>query len=91
MDPLSGTPISFMSIHNPDTFGAWLKTARRTRDLTQKELARRAGCAEITIRKIEANELRPSRRLSAALLCELGIPDAEQATFIELARKFPFH
>ncbi len=46
------------------TFGAWLKTRRRDRDVTQKELARAVGCAEITIRKIEADQLRPSKHLA---------------------------
>ena len=41
------------------TFGQWLRRSRKSRDLTQAELARQIGCATGTIRKLEANELRP--------------------------------
>lgn len=36
------------------TFGQWLKQRRKALKVTQKELAHQAGCAEITLRKIEA-------------------------------------
>jgi|GEM_PF-1540970 len=42
------------------SFGTIIKEHRRVLDLTQAELARRVGCATITIRKIEADTLRPS-------------------------------
>ena len=45
------------------TFGSWLKQRRKGFHLTQKELAREVGYAEVTLRKVEANELRPSREL----------------------------
>ena len=41
------------------SFGHIVKEHRRARDLTQAELARRVACATITIRKIEADALRP--------------------------------
>lgn len=50
------------------TFGKWLKARRRANALTQNQLARRVYCAEITIRKIEADELRPSRELALLLV-----------------------
>lgn len=71
------------------TFGAWLQTQRRVCDLTQKELAARLGCAEITIRKIEANQRRPSQLLARALLQKLKVPRREQAPLIHLARRRP--
>ena len=69
------------------TFGSWLKMRRRALDVTQKELARRVECAEITIRKIEANHLRPSKGLARALLKKLNVPLAEYEALIQLARR----
>ena len=40
------------------SFGYWLRRRRKALDLTQEALARQVGCAVITIRKIEADELR---------------------------------
>ena len=42
------------------SFGRFVRQRRRELDLTQEELARRVGCAAITIRKIEADDARPS-------------------------------
>ena len=42
------------------SFGTWLKHQRKARDLTQEELARRIGCATVTLQKIELGERRPS-------------------------------
>ena len=68
------------------SFGRWLKQRRRACDLTQAGLGERVGCAEITIRKMEADELRPSRLLAEKLAEALGIPVQEQAAFIHFAR-----
>lgn len=78
-----------MSIPPVMTFGKWLKAERRAQDLTQVELARRVYCAEITIRKIEADQLRPSRRLVYLLLNALEIPHAQQDDLLRLARRTP--
>lgn len=43
------------------TFGQWLRRSRKARDLTQTALARQVSCALSTIRKLEADELRPSK------------------------------
>jgi D-alanyl-D-alanine carboxypeptidase (penicillin-binding protein 5/6) len=51
------------------SFGEWLRGQRKKRHMTQAELARLVHCATVTIRKIEANERRPSRQL-AELLAE---------------------
>lgn len=69
------------------TFGAWLKIRRRELDLTQKELAQHVRCAEITIRKIEADQLRPSKHLARVLLEKLGVQKKEQDDLILLARR----
>ncbi len=68
------------------SFGDWLRQRRRTLDWTQAELANRVGCARITIRKMEANELRPSKALAGALAEQLGIPPAGSEAFIRYAR-----
>jgi predicted ATPase/class 3 adenylate cyclase/DNA-binding XRE family transcriptional regulator len=68
------------------SFGQWLRQRRRALDLTQDELARRAGCAPITIRKLEADESRPSKQLAELLAGQLGIPTAERNEFVQFAR-----
>jgi WD40 repeat protein/transcriptional regulator with XRE-family HTH domain len=68
------------------SFGTIVKEHRRLRDLTQAELARRVGCAAITIRKIEADALRPSQQIAERLAMALGIPLDDRATFVRLAR-----
>ena len=54
---------------------------RRELDLTQEELARRVGCARITIRKIEAEQLRPSKQMAELLREHLGVPSGESEGF----------
>lgn len=68
------------------SFGTIIKEHRRVLDLTQAELARRVGCATITIRKIEADTLRPSVQIAERLAMALAIPLEERAGFIRLAR-----
>jgi len=50
-----------MSQQHP--FGYWLKRSRKALDLTQAELANQVGCSSETIRKIEAQERRPSAQI----------------------------
>jgi len=68
------------------TFGQWLRRGRKARDLTQAELGRRVGCAAGTIRKLEADELRPSREVAARIAAQLGVPASEQEAFVAFAR-----
>jgi len=68
------------------TFGQWLRRNRKAYDLTQAELALQAGCAVGTLRKFEADELRPSKQLAARLANVLGIPEAERTAFVAYAR-----
>ncbi|HJZ49636.1 MAG TPA: adenylate/guanylate cyclase domain-containing protein, partial [Roseiflexaceae bacterium] len=72
-----------------DTFGHWLKRRRKGLDLTQAELARRVSCAEGTIRRLEADELRPSKQLAELLAQRLEIPPADRAAFVSFARGLP--
>src|SRR5438093_13317097 len=71
------------------TFGNWLKRRRRGLGLTQKELASRAGYAGETIRKVEADALRPSRQMAERLAGPLDIDPGQRATFIRFARDEP--
>ncbi len=68
------------------SFGKLIKEHRRVHDLTQAELARRVGCATITLRKIEADALRPSVQIAERLAMALNIPLEERAGFIRLGR-----
>jgi predicted ATPase/transcriptional regulator with XRE-family HTH domain len=68
------------------SFGIWLRRRRRALDLTQAELAQRVGCATITIRRIEADDLRPSLEIAERLSVCLDIPEAERAAFLAAAR-----
>ncbi|HMZ08578.1 MAG TPA: helix-turn-helix transcriptional regulator, partial [Anaerolineales bacterium] len=68
------------------SFGSFVRQRRREMDLTQEELARRVGCAAITLRKIEADDLRPSVQIAERLAMALGIPLDERAEFVRRAR-----
>lgn len=73
------------------TFGEWLRHRRREMDLTQGDLGNKVGCAQVTIKKIEANTLRPSRQLAKLLIERLGVPPEKEELFIHFARggKYP--
>ncbi|MEZ4669216.1 MAG: tetratricopeptide repeat protein [Anaerolineae bacterium] len=68
------------------SFGAWLAQRRKALDMTQRDLAERAACGLATIKKIEADERRPSRELAALLAEALQVPTNFRDTFIECAR-----
>lgn len=74
---------------NQSTFGAIVKERRQALGLTQAELARRVGCATVTIRRIEYNTLRPSVQIAERLALALNVPEAEQIAFVRLARAEP--
>ncbi len=68
------------------SFGYWLRRRRRALDLTQAQLAQRVSCSGFSIRKIEADERRPSRRLAERLAASLAIPEEERREFLDAAR-----
>src|SRR5215467_3748998 len=68
------------------SFGAWVRKRRRALDLTQARLGELSACAESTVRKIEADERRPSRRTAERLARVLRIPETERLRFVEAAR-----
>jgi predicted ATPase/DNA-binding XRE family transcriptional regulator len=69
-----------------ETFGAWLRHQRRTRDLTREELAAQIGCSPDTIRKLEHQQRKPSKQLLALILQTFDVPSENHATLIRLAR-----
>jgi len=54
-----------------NSFGKFVKDKCQFFGLTQAELARRVGCATITIRKIEADAIRPSAQIGELLAVAL--------------------
>jgi tetratricopeptide (TPR) repeat protein/DNA-binding XRE family transcriptional regulator len=54
--------------------------------LTQEALAQTVSCSRFAIRKIEADERRPSRRLAERLADKLSIPAPEREAFLDAAR-----
>lgn len=68
------------------SFGTWLRQKRRLLDLTQKAFADRVGCAEVTVRRMEADEYKPSKELAFTLFEKLGIPKAERPQWVLFAR-----
>ena len=72
--------------HDALSFGAWLKARRTILGLTQTHLAHLAGCATVTIKRIEGDRLRPSEQLALLLLKNLDISPVEYPDLIMLAR-----
>jgi len=68
------------------SFGYWVQRRRHALDLTRPELARRVGCASVTIKKIERDERRPSRQIANLLADQLIVPTEDRDRFIRMAR-----
>src|SRR5579859_2848444 len=69
-----------------DSFGNWLRQRRKALDLTQFDLADQVGCSVVTIRKIEADERRPSKQIAERLADVLAISLDERSEFVAFAR-----
>lgn len=82
MDPTGGPRMD----ERGASFGDWVRRRRRALDLTQAGLADRVSCSQAAIKKIEAEERRPSRALAQRLAEHLGIPAPERAAFVHAAR-----
>ena len=67
-------------------FCEWFKRRRKSLDLTQGELAKRAGCSVFALRKIESGDRKPSKQLAELLAKALEISDDDLQTFIRVAR-----
>src|SRR5262245_36613089 len=68
------------------SFGEWLRLRRSALLLSREELARQVGCAEVTLRKIEADERRPSLAVAERLAELLDLAGDERTLFIQAAR-----
>lgn len=75
-----------MEPQHRQTFGRWLRDRRKALDLTQDQLAVRAGYAADTIRKVEADRARPSRQLVERLAEVFAVPSDERDQLMHLAR-----
>src|SRR5450432_3076554 len=72
------------------SFGDWLRQRRLELDLTREDFARRVGCSTITLRKLEAEERRPSRQMAERLAEVLNVAPDDRASFLQFARGDPF-
>jgi predicted ATPase/transcriptional regulator with XRE-family HTH domain len=68
------------------SFGYWLRRRRKALDLTQEALAAQISCSVTTIRKLEADERRPSRQMAELLAQALAIEPKERPLFLKVAR-----
>ena len=68
------------------SFGYWVRRRRKALDLTQADLGRLVGASAAMIRKIEAEERRPSRELADLLAKHLAVSAAERESFLRAAR-----
>src|SRR5258706_2592875 len=68
------------------SFGEWLKQRRSALLLSRDQLAQQVGCAEIALRKIEADERRPSLAIAERLANLLELRADEPTLFLQAAR-----
>src|SRR5688572_7910251 len=68
------------------SFGVWLRKQRRALDISRQTFANQVGCAEVTLRRIEAGTLKPSKQLAQMILEKLGIPEIDRSQWIAFAR-----
>lgn len=68
------------------TFGSWLKQRRRSLGLTREALARRVNYSPVAIKKVEADERRPSETMSLMLAKALDVPSERVDAFVKFAR-----
>ncbi|WP_420627738.1 NB-ARC domain-containing protein [Candidatus Leptofilum sp.] len=68
------------------SFGAWVRHRRRVLDLTQAKLATQIGISRSFLRKIEADERRPSAQVAKLLADALSIPQDNKTVFLQVAR-----
>ena len=68
------------------SFGRWVQRRRRSLLLTQAELGALARCSAAAVRKIEAEERRPSPEVAIGFARALCIAPDEQPQFLRFAR-----
>ncbi len=70
----------------PFSFGQWLQWRRQALRLTQQQLGNVAGCSAAMIRKLEADERRPSTDIARLLAIALHLPTHTHEAFVRYAR-----
>jgi len=68
------------------SFGEWLKRQRKAVGLTQEQLAEQVSCSTSALKKIEAEERRPSAQIVERLAEIFNIPPNERTAFLRFAR-----
>jgi predicted ATPase/class 3 adenylate cyclase/DNA-binding XRE family transcriptional regulator len=68
------------------SFGDWVRLRRQSLVLSREDLARQVGVAEVSIRKIEADERRPSSQVAALLAQQLQLAAEAHTLFVQVAR-----
>ena len=68
------------------SFGDWLKRRRKGLGLTQQQLAAKINCSTVALKKIEAEERRPSAQMVERLAEIFNISPNEQTKFLRFAR-----
>lgn len=68
------------------SFGRWLAQRRKALGFTQEALGAQVGVARATIRKIEADERRPSKEIAEGLASALSLAAEDVPAFIRFAR-----
>ena len=68
------------------SFGEWLKLRRKGMGLTQRQLAAKINYSTIALKKIEAEERRPSSQIVERLAEIFNIPPNEHHVFLRFAR-----
>ncbi len=68
------------------SIGEWIQSRRNAMGMTRADLARRVGCAEVTIKKIEKDERKPSGQIAELLAEHLLIPAMLHEKFLQMCR-----
>jgi predicted ATPase/class 3 adenylate cyclase/DNA-binding XRE family transcriptional regulator len=68
------------------SFGEWLRRRRKALGLTQEQLAQQINCSTSALRKLEAEERRPSEQMAKQLAEVFSIAPSERASFLKFAR-----
>ena len=68
------------------SFGEWLKRRRRGMGLTQRQLAAQINCSTVMLKKVEAEERRPSAQIVERLAEIFNISPIEKVNFLQFAR-----
>ncbi len=84
---LKGTQLSIkMAKKDVISFGMWLQQRRKALDLTQAALADLVHCTPTYLRKIEAEERKPSAEMALLLAQSLGVEQTDHEAFVAFAR-----